>query len=149
MGDLHEVIVDNIREVVRGISIRFQQHLIVDLNPGKLYTSPHAVIKGNRFSFRNLEPYDIGTTFAEFTFDFLGRQFEGSPVILRRQPPLFLLFPHCIEFFRRIERIICVARFQQSVNMRSVQRKPFRLHIRPDVAFFPWSLIVAKSSPGK
>ncbi len=147
MRDPHQMIIHNIGEVIRGITIRLEQHLVVDLVGGEFHTPSNEIIKGNATRIGNLHTHDIRESGFNLLLYLFFSKLQSSAVVLWRYSHSLLVLPHLLQLFSRIECTICLPRIEKHLCMLLVNGKPLRLNIRSLWTALHRTLVEIKSCP--
>ena len=89
MGDMHQVVVDDVGEVVGGISVRLEQHLILNFLILNGDGAEHCVLKSGGASKGHLLPNHVRRAGIQQTLDLLLGQIPAMAVIAAN--PLFIV----------------------------------------------------------
>ena len=91
MSDLHCIIVDYDRTVIRRKSVRFEKHCIFHLRCLEFDSSANDVLKYHHFSFRHFETDRVFLSVRDAFSCLFERKMTTMSVISRRQSEIFLL----------------------------------------------------------
>jgi hypothetical protein len=129
--DAHEVIVDDVREVVGREAVGLDEDLVVELCGLELHLAAEAVLERDLARARHGEPHDERLARGDAGLA-LG---DGAPaaqaVVAHEQPLSALLVAHGLEALGRAEAPVRRARRQQRLDVMLVDLGALALPVRP------------------
>ena len=81
MGNVHQVVVDDVGKIVGGVAVRLEEHLVLDLLVLDGDGAEHRVLKGGRARQGHLLADDVGRARLQQPLDLLGGQVPAVAVI--------------------------------------------------------------------
>ena len=81
VGDVHQVVVDDVGEVVGGVAVRLEEHLVLDLLVLNGDGAEHRVLKGGGARQGHLLPDDVRRARVQQPLDLLLGQIPAVPVV--------------------------------------------------------------------
>ena len=136
VGDLHEVIVHHIGEVVGRHAVALKEHLIVEQVRLHAHLATDEVVQHDGVEFGDLEADHIGFARREATIDFFLRQDQGilqveagGAAVGERAAGGFQLFATGFQLLRRVERVVGVTALDQLQGILPVDGLAFALSV--------------------
>ena len=157
MRDRHQVVVDDVGEVVGRQAVALHEHLIVDLAGLERDVPPHDVLEADCLAPRHFEPDDMRLAPLQPLPDVAFGQgecvFHLGPRrgVVAGRGRAFALQPlaHGVQLLGRVEGVVGVAGFEKLLRVVPVDVLPPGLVIRRVLAFFLRPFIVGESGPGQ
>src|SRR5258708_7780293 len=117
MRDLHLMIVNNDCQMIRGESVRLENHLVIDILRLELHMTTNEVVPAYHFVIRNLHANHVtfSTVYSFLCFIFGKR--PASAIVMRNLALLLLSFSHLIQTLGRTKTIIGMVLLNQCFNM--------------------------------
>ena len=127
MTDLHQMIVDDHREVVRREPVGFEEDLVVDVRVVEAHVAANVVLPF-RHAFRHEQPHHCGHAVRAFLRNLrLSRQ--AAPVVARRLRPCALRIAHRRQPRRGARAPVRIAAGDESVRVLAVDGDAQRLDV--------------------
>ena len=120
IGDAHEVIVDDVGQVVGGEAVAFEQDLVVDVGVVEGDVAAQFVAEGGAGLLRDLEPNGVGFAGGELGVDLLGGEIAGMAAVFGRLFGGHLCFALGFELFGGLEGVVGGAVGEQDLGMPAV-----------------------------
>ncbi|QTK79239.1 hypothetical protein AT6N2_C1503 [Agrobacterium tumefaciens] len=130
MGDLHQMVVDDVGHVIGRHAVGLDQHLHVDGIPRDRHIAINTVMEIARAFGRDFHAHDVGFTGGNAGGHFFGLQVEAVAVIFRRLAGGALGFTHLLQPLGRAETAEGMAFFEQLFGIGPVHGFAFGLAIR-------------------
>ncbi len=128
--DLHQVVVDDVGEVIRRQAVGLQQHLHVDRRVLERDRSAREIVDDARPFRRHLHSHDVRFAGRRACRRLVGRDGETVAVVVLRHAGGALRGAHRLEPLRRAEASEGVPVRQQLVGVAAVDRGAFALAVR-------------------
>jgi hypothetical protein len=120
MGDLHQVIINDVGHVIGRHAVGLEQHLHVDRIPGDFDLAINAVDEFAAAFGRDLHPHHMRLAGFDAGGDFLGCEVQAAAVIFRRLAGGALGGAHLVEALGRAEAAEAVTVFNDLVDIGTV-----------------------------
>ena len=147
VADLHEVIVDDVREVVRREAVRLEQHLIVDLLVLERDLAAEAVLDDGLTFLRHREANDVGLLRVHAPHRFVLRDATAEAVVAGRFLLCALCSTQCLEPDLGAETRVRRALVDEDLRVLRIDRRALALAIRAVRTADVWPLVPRQTDP--
>ncbi len=144
---LHFVVVNHVCQIIGRITVRFEQHEVVEGIIFKFQFAPDDVIESCLSLKRSPEPDYRLYTFFFVLSPLLGRKVAAVAVIAGRLFAPHLLLAHFLETLRRAVAVIGVSLCYQLIGSLTVHLNPLRLNVGSVAAADIRSFVPIQSKP--
>ena len=134
VGDAHQVVVDDVGEVVGRHTVLLNQHHVVERVIREGHVAEHEVIIAGFARRRRVLADDIRHARIQLALNFLLRQVQAVLVVLEHFALRFARRAALFQLFLRAEAVVSVARLDQLLCIGQVQILALRLDVRADRA---------------
>ena len=141
MGDVHQVVVDDVCEIVGRVAVGFQEHLILQLAVFHRDGAVYRVLKGGGAGKRHLLADDVGNALRKQAVNFLLREVAAVAVV----PAEAAVLMEGIKPLLGTEAIVGLALLHQLFGVGLVQILALALHIGTEAAVAVGALVVLQA----
>ena len=134
VGDAHQMVVDNVGEVVGRHTVLLNQHHVIERVIREGHMAEHEVVIAGFARRRRVLADDIRHARVQLALDFLLRQVQAVLVVLEHLALRFTSRAALFQLFFRAEAVVSMARLDQLLCIGQVQILALRLDVRADRA---------------
>ena len=149
VADLHQMVIDDVGQMIRGEAVRFEQHLVVHVVVREGDGAAQLVAEGGLALYRNLEADDRRATLRLKSSNLRRGQLAVRPVVARRQLGGNLRLAHGVQLFGGLEAAVGVSGLEQQIDMLAVDLGAFGLAIRAKWATNVGTLVPSQAEPAQ
>src|SRR3954466_6403362 len=149
MRNLHQRIVDHHREVVGGVPIGADDHVVADHVGAERDFAADQILEGDVDVLRHAEADHAALARLDPPARVLGRERAAGAAILRRTSGREILAAIVLEFLRRAEAVVGVAAGEQLVGVRQIKSLPLRLAIGAAAAADVGAFVPLEAEPAQ
>jgi hypothetical protein len=118
VGHAHEVVVDDVGQVVGRIAVALEQHRVADLGVGHGDLAAQEVVEGGAAAVRRPQTHHVRLARRSSPALFARRDVAPAAVVARVDAPLPLVGAQTVELLRGLERAVGVAALDQRLDVR-------------------------------
>ncbi|GBD05395.1 hypothetical protein HRbin20_00978 [bacterium HR20] len=142
VGDAHQVVVDDVCQVVGGVAIALEEHLVVNVFAWHNDGATNAVVELDLAVEWDLEPDRCWLACCKETARFLRAERELVPhraaVIVWCNAGSLLPLAHALELLWGIECVVCGLAFEKLLCVLAIDFRAFALHVRAELSTVEW-----------
>ena len=149
VGDLHEVVVDDVGQMIGGEAVGLEQDLVVDIVMGEDDGAAELVAEGGLALDGDFEADYAGAAFGLECGDLRGGEFAVRSVVTRGELGGDLRAAHGVQLFGGLEAAVGVAGCEQEIDVGAVDFGAFRLPVRTKGATDIGTLVPLQAEPAE
>ncbi len=153
--DPHQMVVDDVGEVVGGHAVALEQHLVVDVGAVHVHPAADPVLEAHFVLAGHLQSHHMRLSIGQPRLHLIRAQGERIPHVLarhgvvggRRYPGRLQALPHGFQLVRRVERMVGLVLGDEFIGVALVHGLALALPVGPVGAAHPGALIGGKAAP--